>query len=440
MSAKLLFITSHYFYQLLTDALHRLTPPCETTVVTYENFDTIADVYRSHMDSFDACLVSGTTAKSSIELNCPGISKPLVPFQVDADGLHRNILRLALEKQSLDFSRIAIDFLVPLGNGCFVSDYLAIEDPTVVVPNTHSWILDRLPHPDQGVENCIKERLLSLWELGALDLVICQYSSIIPFLEEKGIPYRCPFLSDFHLRRIIEETLMRLELAGLHNNHPAIIQIFPRQNPSAEFAAAIHQAIQTFVHQNLIDCVLQKTEDCCTIITSMQILRFLTHDFQTCRISAYLDDVLDFPVSVAYGTGTNVPHAMNNVQIASKESRILGFSFLVDTNGNLIGPLDPDRRMVISSNTLPNVSQIAKRCSLSAMTIQKLQTILQSSGTDKITIPELAQKLNTTIRNANRIMLNLCRGNIARPVYTQASHSRGRPVQVYAIDFQLSQY
>ena len=48
---------------------------------------------------------------------------------------------------------------------------------------------------------------------------------------------------------------------------------------------------------------------------------------------------------------------------------------------------------------------------------------------------EREQKMNTTIRNANRIMLNLCRGNVAKPVYTQTTHSRGRPIQVYALDF-----
>ena len=129
---------------------------------------------------------------------------------------------------------------------------------------------------------------------------------------------------------------------------------------------------------------------------------------------------------------------MNNVQIASKEAKILGNAFIVDSNGNLIGPLNSDNRMVIPFSSQPDVSDIAKRCNLSAMTIQKIQNLVRSNGSDKITIPEIAQKLNTTVRNANRIMLNLCRGNVARPVYTQTTHSRGRPIQVYALDFDIS--
>ena len=126
---------------------------------------------------------------------------------------------------------------------------------------------------------------------------------------------------------------------------------------------------------------------------------------------------------------------MNNVQIASKEAKILGKSFVVDSNGNLIGPLNSEERMVIPSQSLPDISDIARRCSLSAMTIQKLLAIVQSNGSDKITTQDLAVRLETTVRNANRIMLNLCRGGIAHPVYTLTSHSRGRPIQVYALDF-----
>ena len=129
---------------------------------------------------------------------------------------------------------------------------------------------------------------------------------------------------------------------------------------------------------------------------------------------------------------------MNNVQIASREAKILGKSFIVDSKGCLIGPLNSEQRMVLSANAMPDVSEIAKRCGLSVMTIQKIITILHNVGSDKITTQELASRLDTTIRNANRIMLNLCKGGVAAPVYTQATHSRGRPIQVYSLNFGVN--
>lgn len=436
MPVRLLFITSHFFLQPTLDALSRMDLSCETMVFPYNNFEHLCEVYREHIDRFDACFVSGTSAKSAIELGCPDIEKPLIAFQVSSDGLHRNILRLAVEKQSLDFSRIAIDFLIPLGTGFRVSDYLAIEDPSIVIPGSASW----MQSSSCGIEQFILDQICRLWDQGAIDLVICQYSSIVPTLEKLGIPYCCPFLSDEHLKQVIEETLLRIELSRLHGNHPAIIQVCPRQphGPEDDQLRKIYDSVQKYIQQNMINCVIQYSTTCCTLITTMQILRFMTDRFRTCRISSWLEAHLSFPISVAYGIGTTVSHAMNNVQTASKEAQLLGLPFIVDTNGNLIGPLNSENRMVIPPNSLPDVSEIARRCSLSAMTIQKLLNLVQTSGSDKITTQELARRLDTTVRNANRIMRNLCQGNVAKPVYTQTSHSRGRPIQVYALDFGLS--
>ena len=437
MSAKLLFITSHYFYQPTLDALTRIQPSCETKVVAYDDFNHIAQLYGLYANQFDACLTTGVVAMNAILMAYPHPSTPLYYFQISANALHRDILKVILDTGSMDLTRIAMDFLVAIGDGYSVADFLKVEElDNVYGENMH---LTRAIGTKDGhtVEHVVLERITQLWKSNAIDLVICQYSSIVPMLEQRGIPYRCSFVSDHRLNAVIQEVLIKIELSRHHENHPAIIQIFPRYSTEKDPQRISQLAglLQTYIRSNLIDCVLQESGSCCVLISTLRILRFLTGEFQECRISTYLEEQVDFPISVAYGIGTNVPHAMNNVQIASKEAKLTGRPFVVDTNGNLIGPLNSENRMVIAPHSLPDASDLAKRCSLSAMTIQKLQNIVRSNGSDKITVPEMAQKLDTTIRNANRIMQNLCRGNVARPVYTQTTHSRGRPIQVYVLDF-----
>ena len=114
MSFKLLFITSHYFYQPTVDAIDRLDLPCETKVVPYDNYHHIAKVYGQYADQFDACFTSGIIAQQAIELVYPTHAKPLVSFQISPNALHRDILRVMLDTQSMDLSRIAMDFLIPL--------------------------------------------------------------------------------------------------------------------------------------------------------------------------------------------------------------------------------------------------------------------------------------------------------------------------------------
>lgn len=437
MSVRLLFITSHYFLQPTLDALSRLALPCETKVVPYDNFQHISQVYMQYADQFDACFTSGVIAKQAIEMNCPDIRKPLIPFQISPDALHRDILRFIVDTNNMDFSRIAMDFLLPLDVGYSVTDFLKLEQIDDVYAENASQTQFIGSTDGYTIENLVLNRIIELWDQKAIDLVICQYSSIIPTLQEKGIPYRCSFVSDQHLNSMIQEVLIKLELQKLQDNHPVILQIFPRASLTlpAEQYQALRRNVQQFLKENLMECVIQDNNYCCVVITSVQILRFLTNDYQSCRLSSYLEQRLDFPVLVAYGMGTTVPHAMNNVQMASKEAKLMGKPFIVDSKGCLIGPLNSEHRMVLTSNAMPDISEIAKRCSLSAMTIQKIITILRNIGSNKITTQDLAARLDTTIRNANRIMINLCKGNVAKPVYTQPTHSRGRPIQVYSLDF-----
>ena len=440
MPVKLLFITSHYFYQPTVDALARLNIPCEIKVIPYDDFGHISAIYGMYADQYDACLTSGIVAMNAIRMIYPHPPKPLTYFQVSENGLHRDILKVILETQNMDLSRIAMDFMVAVGDKYSVADFLKVDE-LYQVYGQNTFLTQQIGiQTGCTVEHIVLEKITKLWDEHAIDLVICQYSSIVPMLQERGIPFRCPFVSDHRLNSIVQEVLVKLELHNLHDNHPAIIQVFPRHNTdvSTQNIHSLYEILQSYISRNLIDCVLQENSSCCVLISSLRILRFLTDDFQKCRICTLLEQEVDYSISVAYGIGTTVSHAMNNVQIASKEAKLLGKSFVVDSNGNLIGPLNSEQRMVIAANSLPDAADIARRCNLSAMTIQKLMSIVQNNGSNKITTQDLAARLDTTVRNANRIMQNLCKGNIAKPVYTQSTHSRGRPVQVYALDFETS--
>ena len=436
MRVHILFITSMYFYQPTVDALSRINLGCDTTVVPYQDFPHIVDIYRQHADSCDAVFVSGISALRCLQQHFPEASKPMEAFQVDSDALHRDILRMALENQSLDFSRVAMDFLLPLGKGYSVADYLAIENIQTVFSRNMDWLQGQGEDVLQ-TETLILHQLQALWTQGSIDRVICLYSSLVPKLQSLGIPYRCPFLSDAHLRRLIKDVLVKIELKRLHDNHPAIIQIFPSNVGSLtpEQSRELENHVRNYLKTHLMECVVQNSIHCCTVITSLEFLRFLTDDFRVCRLSAQLEEKLGYPLCIGYGIGTTVSHAMNNVQIASREAKYLGKPFVVDSNGNLIGPLNSARHMVISQNDLREVGALAKRCNLSAMTIQKVHAIITANGSDKITIQELATRMGTTIRNANRIMGNLQKGGVAVPIYSQVTHSRGRPVQVFSLRF-----
>ena len=439
MPCKIVFITSHYLYQPTVDALRRIGADCETTVATYDNFLHIAKVYDLHAEEADAFLVSGPSAKRAIEHGRTAVAKPIVSFQVGPDALYRDILRLAVEHPEQDLRRVAMDFLMPLSCGFSVADFLTIDNVDSVEEQIQNWMIHSGAQDVTGTENAITERILDLWQKKAIDLVICQYSSIAPVLDTLGIPYRCPFPSDAYLKGLIHDILARVELKQLQDNLPSIVEILPVHSGSISPAQLdiLQQKVRAFIRDNLIDCVEQESGTAVVLITTLKVVRFLTQDFRICRLSAHLRQALDFPVVIGYGVGATVPHAFSNVQIAVREARISEQSFVLDNSGNLIGPLNAGDRMVVNTNAVANIGMLSKRCKLSTLTLQKLMAYMDSIGTNNITTQELAQRFSITIRNANRILTNLCKGGVATPVYTQTSHSRGRPIQVYHINFDI---
>lgn len=438
MEKRLLFITSQFFRPLTEAALERLQPDCRTTVVSYDKFARIPEIYRQYQDTCDAVLLSGTSAKKVLQMGVADLDKPVSAFQVDSDGLHRDILRFAMERGSLDFSRIAMDFMIPTDRGFSVADFMAVDDMPLILRCNQQWIQQDIVR-QTGAEELILQRIVELWQRGDIDCVICMYSGNVAKLRQLGIPCRCPFLSDAHLYRLIRDVLVKIELQQLHNNHPAIIQVIKlgEASFSPEQGEALEREIREFLRSNLVECVVQRTESCCSIITSLQVVRFLTEEFQTCRLWNLLREKLDFPLTTSYGIGTTVAHAMNNVQIASREAKLQEQPFAMDSNGNLMGPMNARDSKVLTQAHRLKLGEIAARASLSALTVQKILVLLCNRGSDKITTQELAEGMGTTVRNASRIMKNLVSCGFALPVYTQTTHSRGRPIQVYAIKLEM---
>lgn len=121
--------------------------------------------------------------------------------------------------------------------------------------------------------------------------------------------------------------------------------------------------VNTIVHANSANLCLAHFSQQCT----------------ACILSEHLNSQPNFEVVAGYGIGSHPDQAMNNALAAAKEAAFRGHSYIKDEVGNLVGPLGSPQKMVISTTPQPNVGTIARNCGLSAMTIQKLITSIQSA-------------------------------------------------------------
>ena len=439
MRNTVVVITSHYLYRLTQDALARLQPDCNVVLAPYENFEQISQVYDRYAKEADGFLVSGQIAASAIHRTPHRTLKPILAYQADTAALYKELLLLFLEHRDQDASRVVLDFLLPVPGGYTAEDFLALSELAPVGAGIWEWIMRTGIQETGGVERVITDKLIELWDSGQIDMVICQYSSIIPALEAHGIPYRFPFLSDARLGELFQDLQAKIELEKLRANLPAIVNVAPRHR--SQMTDALWQELERWARQyfkdHLIECVKQEDPGCFSAITTIQAVRYFTQNSTVCGLSGYLREKLDFEIAVGYGIGSNINQALDNAHSALREAIFTGHSFLKDENGSLIGPLGSDRRMFIEAQPDRDIGEIARRCQLSTMTIQKVMTNMKMNGTNKITSQELSKSFGVTVRNANRILSSLAEGGFAEIIYSQTTNSKGRPVKVYELDFSI---
>lgn len=433
---KIAIITSQFLCEPTKASLERLERQdigCETLLLTYKSFACLPELYDQYAEKVDGFLVSGQVTQAAIEVKKHAVRKPVTYFQADTAELYKSILSYLLGHPGADINRIILDFLLPLNGGRSAEKFLREMEIPVLENQVSAWVgtmkLDQL----ERLEAAIAERIIELWTAGKVDIVICLYSSIAPLLRAHGIPYDCPRVEDTHLLDLIHRLQMKIELERLRAQMPVAVSVSLRGKSASGHMDALHQYLGRFLHENLLECVLQEDLECCYIFTTVSVMHYLTDHCRSCKLSSCLDRELAFPTAVGYGVGSDISHARLNAQVARKEAEFSGKSFIRNEKGELIGPLGTEKPLIIKCQSIQNVGKIAKQCGLSTLTIQKVAASMKQSGSSKVTNQELAGRFGVTIRNANRILNRLVEGGYAQVIYVQASNSKGRPVKVYEL-------
>ena len=109
MRAKIVIISSHFLSSFIEEAVTRLKPDCDLILTTYDNFKHIPSVYDAYAEEADGFLVSGRMAKSAIRAVPHTITKPIVSFQVDLEGLYKTILDIIIKNKEQTLDRILME-------------------------------------------------------------------------------------------------------------------------------------------------------------------------------------------------------------------------------------------------------------------------------------------------------------------------------------------
>lgn len=433
---KIIIITSSFLHTFVQHMIDDIQPECDVEIVEYKCFREIKEIYQNYEAVADGFMLSGKTALSALEKAIPERRKPAVSFHSDLICMYRLLLKYFVEQRTLCTDRVIFDFLLPLQREATAATFIHDMDLPRVSTAIDTWLLTTDIDKLSSIEEEIAQKVVQLWEQNQFDLLICQYSSIIPVLEQHRIPYVYCYPEKEVLQALLQTLLAQIELYSFYENLPAAIALsVPSSEISAQLRDQLKTALQTLKYELALDMILQETPSGFQLFTSVKNIHYLTDELHTCFLSTRLREDFGIPVSVGYGIGQNITEARNHAEAALKEAFYSKGSFVINENGNLIGPLNSSHCLMIQKNLSERLCLIAEQCKLSTLTIQKLNTILQITGSNKMTSQELSEHLGVTLRNANRILNQLEKGGAATMIYSHSSTSKGRPVKVYELHF-----
>lgn len=434
MKAKIIVITSSYLHNYVQQILEELHFDSNVRVIEYINFNHVSQIYLENEENTDGFLVSGRVALAALEKSVPNHKKPVLAFQADLSSFYRLIIDLFIENRSLDTRRIILDFMLPISSDATVEYFLHDMDIKQTTAQVDNWLTTMNKESFSNFELSIAQKAVALWESHSIDLVISQYGSIIPYLESKGIPCRYVAPSKELFCSVLENLLSQIELETIHENFPAIIAFASQDAPSSQTPSVeLHAAVTALQKDFPVYAIMQEEGNRCYLYTTRKAIYHVTDELRNCHFHKQLQDSFHINVSVGYGIGRNITDAKKHADDALNESLFSHESFVVDEKHRILGPLSSAQYLEIHKRMPDELFDIARSCSLSPLTIQKLFSIMRLTGSNQFTTHTLSEHLGVTVRNANRIIQNLEKGGAAVFSHTQSSSTKGRPVKVYEL-------
>ena len=436
MRHRIAILATEFIQPQIERCLEKLHLDCDYQLYCYRPFEQdIAQAYQAIPQDVSGILTCSALFTQVLQRNFPGDDRIFCPFDIDDAALFRLYVKLLDAGKLKDLSRIHSDFLEDLHVD--LHDFLTMEHEIPLSDTINAQWGECTVEGLQRLEQEHYERLLNIWNTGTVDFIITRFSELVPYLRSQGVLIFYPYPNLDSIKKACLRLFHDIELRQMQDNLPAAIHVniwTPQpenaaKSPFEQQCTRLQQAVSEFVGETL-DNVIKRQHFGVEVLTSKKTVSEYTDGFQNCRISAFLNQHLDFKTYIGYGIGHDIYHARLNAINAVREADVTGKSHIINENDELIGPLGDSQVLTIPIS--PKVPpRTVTRTGLSSLTISKVLTILNSMPNKRITAQELAMKLSVTRRAANYFLKAMTNTGILRVVSERRTTTRGRPEQVY---------
>lgn len=438
MENKIAIITTDFFVDYIHSTFSKMQLDCDYELFLYKTFKDIPELYQRIPADITGVLTSGSFPARVIQLAFPNTQRIIMPFNTDDAAIYQLFFRLLEENRYLDFDRIYAD-VVEMFN-IDLKTYLMNDFSTPVAFTTNRMVHEKGLDELFQIEDLEYQKHLKLWKSGTIDLCVTRFSSIVERLREQGVPVYFPYPSVSYLREICLNLLRELEYKQLQDNASAVVHVeLPGLlNKGAEISTeyllvTMQAACLEFMGEKSLDCFFRRGASGLEILTNRKNIENITDGYQVCRLRNLLRKYTDLSYCIGYGIGRNLHQARENAKKAIRESekKSMNFSYIIDENDTLIGPLSASD-FEVSKASMPQLNKkTGAKMSVSDGKVKEVFSIIERMSEQQITSQQLAEELNITKRSANRILSSMEEQQLVEIVSARFTSAKGRPERIY---------
>lgn len=177
-----------------------------------------------------------------------------------------------------------------------------------------------------------------------------------------------------------------------------------------------------------------------TVYTTKAVAEAFTNHFHSFPLLQKLTEETSTQIFAGIGLGDETSTAEYSAAKALKFALVKGKScaYVMFADGKMKGPLQGDNYIPLSFTTIlkeEELSKIAQKAHLSAMTVSKLLSLIEQTKEPYVTAHTVAEGFNISLRSANRILTKLAEANLAEPCGEEQPPGRGRPRKIFRLCF-----
>ena len=432
---KIIVFSPNFFQLHMEELAGSITTASELQIVGYDDFQELLNLYPRYAYGSDCFLFTSITALYVIKKKYPGSKKKLHVLDTDSGHYWQAIAQILASDKPVNPKRIPVDFLLFHSEAYTIDHLVKLWGHAIISPQVEPYLENASLEELLTSRARMAQRLCRMWDDNQIDMVFCGCIGIIPWLEEKNIPYVCAYPSRISLAEAVSKIESELAYQQLYDSLPSVILVSRPQEASCGYSQEeLRSALLDLKAKMQYGTVLEEVDSLFYIHTTARVISILTKNLTICGIRDLIGRKYSIsPISVGYGVGRNLAEARNHAELALRESVSHQESFYLDERNVLIGPLDGSNPFFADSKLMNRCAELAQKACISSNTMRKIMFIVDFNRSEEVTAPELAHFLGVTVRNANRILASLTENGVAEVIGTRLISSTGRPSNVYRL-------